>query len=262
MKIILKFSALGLGIISTSAAFATDHNNIDAGRPLRFDDAYSIAFHERSLEFGFGASAFQRRSTQYEFRTEFKYGFAPNRDFSVSFAPTVGGGTNSSSNRLNANNIELSYFQGFQRETQSSPALALRVDAGLPTGTGARGVDLRMRGILTKTINQYDRFHVNVDFNLATQPISGQRRSSVDAIFGYSKPNGYPTKFDQTMVAEFALTQGKANGQGYTGTLGVGFRRQVSIRSVFDIGLESDLFSPTGGIKSPIRAVVGYSIGF
>lgn len=221
-----------------------------------------MAFHERSLEFGFGLSAFQNRSTQYEFRNEFKYGFAPNRDFSVSFSPTVGGGTNSTSNKLNANNVELSYFQGLQRETQNSPALAFRVDAGLPTGTGARGVDLRMRGILTKTVNQYDRFHVNVDFNLATEPILGQRRSTIDAIFGYSKPVGYPTKFDQTMVAEFALTQGKTNGQGYTGTLGVGLRRQVSVRSVFDIGLESDIFSPTGGPKSPIRAVFGYSIGF
>ena len=34
-------------------ARAVDHNNLDAGRPLRFDDAEPLAFREQSLELGF-----------------------------------------------------------------------------------------------------------------------------------------------------------------------------------------------------------------
>lgn len=262
MKNPLRIVSLTLFSAVAVISFASDHNNIDAGRPLRFDDAYSIAFRERSLEFGLGFSAFRDRSTQYGLRSEYKYGFAPNRDFSVSFDPTVGGGIDSQSNNFNPNNVELSYFQGVQREIRDSPALGFRVDAGLPTGNDAKGVDVRLRGILTKTVNQYDRVHINLDVNLASRPQEGERTTTVDAILGYSKPLGYPTRFDQTLVAQFALTQGRGNGQGYTGTLGLGLRKQVGVRSVFDIGIESDVFAPSGAIRSPLRIVAGYSVGF
>ncbi len=35
-----------------SPAFAVDHNNIDADRPLDFDDAEAIAYREKSIEVG------------------------------------------------------------------------------------------------------------------------------------------------------------------------------------------------------------------
>ena len=36
---------------ATLPGFAVDHNNIDAGRPLDFDDAEAIAYREKALEF-------------------------------------------------------------------------------------------------------------------------------------------------------------------------------------------------------------------
>ena len=262
MKRLLRTASLTLATLAAITAFASDHNNLDAGRPLRFDDAYSIAYRERSLEFGVALSAFRDRSTQYGLRSEYKFGFAPNRDFSVSFDPTDGGGMDSQSNKFNPNNVELSYFQGVQREMRDSPALGFRIDAGLPTGNDAKGVDIRLRGILTKTVNQYDRVHINLDVNLASRPRERERTTTVGAILGYSKPLGYPTRFDQTLVAQIALTQGRGNGQGYTGTLGLGLRKQVGVRSVFDIGIESDVFAPSGAVRSPLRIVAGYSVGF
>ncbi|MFX8696415.1 hypothetical protein ABTM58_20400, partial [Acinetobacter baumannii] len=67
------------GIALAGSALATDHNNIEKDRPLRFDDAYSIAY--RSLEFqnGFRLDTFNRGRPVYNFRSELQYGFAKNK---------------------------------------------------------------------------------------------------------------------------------------------------------------------------------------
>lgn len=248
---------IGIGLMSQSA-LAIDHNNIDGGRPLRFDDAYSIAFGERAFEFGFGSSFLRRKSNLWDAKAEFKYGFAKNRDIGIAFEPRYGGGDD----RFDVGNVELSYFEHLQREIDNSPALGYKVDLALPTGRGAEGVKGRFRGIVTKTVNQFDKVHLNLDVNVNGSRNSTERDVSFGAIVGYSKPLGYPTKFDQTLVAEFALQQSDVRSEGWTGSVGLGLRKQVGVRSVFDIGIQSDIFSDRGGPKVPLRFVVGYSIGF
>ncbi|MGD9727687.1 MAG: hypothetical protein AB7V39_15040 [Nitrospiraceae bacterium] len=251
-----RLSALALLGLS-AMVMASDHNNIEAGRPLRFDDAYSIAYRERAFEFGLSLDSFRRRASDLGFKSEFKYGFAKNQDIAIAFEPHWRGG-----DRFDAGRVELSYFNGLRREIDDSPALAVRVDAGIPASNDERGIDLRFRGIATKALGQYDKLHLNLDLNMRTDTTPGERRHTVDAILGYSTPLGYPKRFDQTLVAEFALIQGKKNGEGYTGSLGVGLRRQIDPRSVIDIGISTDLFSGRGVERSPFRLAIGYSVGF
>lgn len=246
------------GLLLSSLAFASDHNNVEAGRPLRFDDAYSIAFRERAFEFGLSLDTFRRSGPTYGNKTEFKYGLAKNQDISVAFEPTY----SSSERRGDIGNVEIGYFNGLRREIDDSPALAYRVDVGLPTGRGAKGLDLRFRGIATKALGQYDKVHLNLDLNMSTNPGPGERRHTVGAVLGYSKPLGYPRRFDQTLVADFAIQQSKNEGEGFVGSVGLGLRRQVSPRAVFDIGITSDIFSTKGAERSPVRLAFGYSVSF
>lgn len=254
----MKRLLLSSGLLLSSLAFASDHNNIEAGRPLRFDDAYSIAFRERAFEFGLSLDTFRRRGPTYGNKTEVKYGFAKNQDISVAFEPTY----SSSERRGDIGSVEIGYFNGLRREVDDSPALAYRVDVGLPTGRGATGLDLRFRGIATKALGQYDKVHLNLDLNINTDPGPGERRHTVGAVLGYSKPLGYPRRFDQTLVADFAIQQSKDQGEGYVGSVGFGLRRQVSPRAVFDVGVISDLFSTKGAERRPLRLAIGYSVSF
>ena len=46
---------MGALVLATALpALAVDHNNVDAHRPLTFDDAEAIAYREQALEFGLG----------------------------------------------------------------------------------------------------------------------------------------------------------------------------------------------------------------
>lgn len=247
-----------LAVCAAALAGASDHNNIEAGRPLRFDDAYSIAFRERAFEFGLSLDSFRRRAPNYGLKSEFKYGFAKNQDIAIAFEPHWNG----SSQEFDPGNIELSYFHGIAREIDNAPGLAYRVDVGLPTGIGAKGLDLRFRGIATKNLGQYDKLHLNVDLDMASNPSPGERRHTLGAVLGYSAPLGYPRRFDQTLVGEFSFKQSRVDGEGYIGSVGIGLRRQISPQSVFDIGIASDLFSTKGAERSPLRLAIGFSIGF
>lgn len=245
-------------MILASSAFASDHNNIDSGRPLRFDDAYSIGFGERAIEYGLSSAWLRGGSSNYGGKFEFKYGFAMNRDIGISFSPSY----SSEDKRFAAGEIELSYFQQIQREIDNAPAFAFKLDVGLPADREGSGIDARLRGIMTKSAGQYDNLHINLDLIYASNPHPGERDVRFGAVFGYSNPLGAPTKFDRTLVAQFALEQGRMNGEGFTGNVGIGMRKQVSEQGVFDFGIESDIFAPSGSRKSPIRLILGYSVGF
>lgn len=245
-------------LLSASVALSTDHNNMGAGRPLRFDDAYSIAFGERAFEFGISLDAVRRRGPEYGLKTEFKYGLAKNQDLGIAFEPRYA----TAKQRGDFGHTEVSYFHGLRREIGNQPALGYRIDVGLPTARDSRGADLRLRGILTKALRAYDRIHANLDVSTRTAPSDGERRTTFGAILGYSTPIGYPTRFDRTFVAQAAFEQSSQRSRGWTGSVGVGLRQQVGVRSVADIGIETDVLETKGKNRSSLRLTLGYSIGF
>jgi ABC-2 type transport system permease protein len=100
------FVALGLlcGIL-TQRALAVDHNNVDAGRPLSFDDAEAIAYRERAVEAGLTGSFPNDGKAGLGLGAEFLYGFALNNQISVDADPSVGGRAGSDETRFDAGDV-------------------------------------------------------------------------------------------------------------------------------------------------------------
>lgn len=254
----MKRLALLLAIALSGVAFATDHNNIERGRPLSFDDAYSIAF--RSLEFqnGFRYDTFNRMRPVYNVRSELQYGFAKNKDFSVGLEPTY----SSTDGRTRLAVVEFGYFEGIRREIGNSPAFGYSVDVGLPVNGAKSRVETRLRGVLTKSLHQYDKIHFNLDLNHTTAPNNNERATTVGAIIGYSSPVGYPRHFNTTILAEFGVEQSRLSEGGVGGWFGLGMRKQISPKAVLDLGIQSDAFTSKGANRSPVRLTLGLSLNF
>jgi hypothetical protein len=231
---------------AAASAIAIDHNNIDGGRPLRFDDAYSIAYRERAIEVGLERSFRSSRAGAWEAKLEFKYGFGKNRDVSIGVEPSLDSG----------------YFEHVRRETDKGPALAYRVDTSVPTEDDGSGVGGRLRGILTCSVGQFDKLHVNLDVNAQSRRRAGERSVTLGLVLGYSKPLGFPKRFDSTFVADFALEQEARTGGSWRGSVGVGLRRQLDVRSVLDLGIEAEVFAGPGASRVPARLTLGYSVSF
>jgi hypothetical protein len=243
-------------------AYATDHNNLDAGRPLRFDDADPVALREQDLELGATLGLPQRRPLGFGVGAEYLYGFARNSQASVGITPSVGGRAGARSTAFDVGELSLGLMHQFHREYENVPAFALRGDVSLPTGRDGRGADFRLRAIWSRHVRQYDRIHLNLDLEAATDPARGDRTLNPGLIVGYSHPLGYPRTFTRTLIAELGAQGGRRAGSGPLVTAGVGIRQQVTPRSVLDIGIESDVAGFNGAPREPFRLIAGFSTGF
>jgi hypothetical protein len=258
------FPALATLLLLATPALAIDHDNIDASRPLSFDDAESIAFRERAFELGLrGFAPYRRNAPGGALSLEYLYGFRVNTHFSVDVDPSFGARSGSGDNRADIGDVGFGVLHNFNRETLRRPAFAIRADAYLPTGRGARGVGTRLRGIMSRTFNQYSRFHINADLNFQTNPGQGERAVAPAMTFGFTRPLGYPTSFNRTGLAELGVRASQEANRGAVFYAGVGLRQQVTVRSVFDIGLQSDFAATSrGAARDNVRLIAGYSTQF
>lgn len=249
-------------LLLTAPAHAADHNNVDARRPLSFDDAEAIAFREQALEFGMGLGWPRRRPLGLTLDAEYLYGFALNSHLSVGFDPSIGGGAGSRDTRFSFGDASLGVFHNFNREYDRMPALSLRGDVFFSTGRDSQGAGFRMRGIMSKQAGQYGRVHVNLDLNANPAAGRGEREFNPGMILGYTRPIGYPRRFTTTGLAEAGVQAGPESGTGPVVTVGLGLRKQVTVRSVVDVGLQSDIAGANRAPRDRIRFILGYSTGF
>ena len=270
----LKFSSLILlGAITTclgiaeiacvfflaDRAVAVDHNNIDAHRPLNFDDAESIGFREQAIDLGAALTIPEGKSVGGEFEIEYLYGFAPNTHFNIGIDPSIEEENNET--KFSIGDLSVGVLHNFNREYNNTPAFAIRGDMGFPTGRDSKGVDFRLRGIASKTVGQYNRFHLNLDANFTTATEGEERDFVPGVILGYSRPIGYPTNFTRTFLAEVGVRSSEVEDDGAVVILGVGLRQQIGYQSILDLGIQGDIAGDSGD-RDELRLVAGYSFAF
>ncbi|MDX2065490.1 MAG: hypothetical protein SFX74_07090 [Fimbriimonadaceae bacterium] len=253
----LAIAASGLATALAAVTTASDHGNLDKARPLRVEDAYSIAFNSREfqsgLEFRGGRSA---RST-IAFRNELQFGYARNADVSIGWVSNLV----DSRGRATAGQLDLSGFWTFRQESVRGPALGLRVDLDVPltTAEGSSSLGGRVRAIASRHVGRYDQLHLNLD---AIRE-AGTRRSGSGsnpdrwaATVGFSTPVGLPYRFETTAIAEVGIERAWRGGPTL-GLVGAGFRRQFAPRAVWDLGAQ---WVP--GSRQTWRLVTGVSLSF
>lgn len=251
--------SLSLGVM-LPPALAVDHDNVDANRPLEFDDAETIAFQEKTLEWGGALAKPRSGKSGLEGEAEFLYGFAKNWHLNVGLHPSFtaeGGGKR----RGNIGDLSLGVQHNFNRETERAPALGLRVDTAIPAGRDSRGLDFRLRGIASRQWGRYGRLHLNGDLNINNRAAPSERNLAPGVILGYSVPLGFPTRFDRTLLAQVGYRVNPERDQRGLIKLGIGLRQQVTPRSVLDLGLLSDI-AGSGAEREKFRLVAGYSTAF
>ncbi|AFZ34259.1 hypothetical protein Sta7437_0664 [Stanieria cyanosphaera PCC 7437] len=252
-------SVVAFTLIYSDRAMASDHNNLDANRPLNFDDAESIGFREQALDLGAALIIPEGKSVGGEFEIEYLYGFAPNTHFNIGIDPSIE--SDNDETEFNIGDLSIGVLHNFNREYNNTPAFALRGDVAFPTGNDSEGVDFRLRGIASKTVGQSNRLHLNLDANFATATEDEERSFVPGVILGYSRPIGYPKTFTRTFLAEVGVKASEEENDGAVVSLGVGMRQQIGYQSVLDLGIQGDIAGESGD-SNELRLVAGYSFAF
>ncbi|HXG03853.1 MAG TPA: transporter [Candidatus Binatia bacterium] len=237
--------------------FAIDHKHLDQGRPLRVEDAYSIAHGELAVELG-AAGIFSRRGpNRAAVPVEVLYGALPN--LQISLGTSLSTEPRAIEAPTKSGDLHLSALYNLNQETLTLPALGVKVALNLPTGVGSAGVDVEFRGIATKSFGDVS-LHGNAGYAFLTGTGPGERDGRWEFVLGASYPIGAPRHTRTTLVADVFAEQASRRGRDDVVGVEAGVRHQLTPRVVLDAGVGTELVGAAD--RSPLFVTVGISFGF
>ncbi len=242
---------------SADAAFAIDHTNLDEGRPLRLDDAYSIADGEIAIETGAGLTLSRRGPNRGVFPAEILYGAYPNLQLGIGTSFSTD--PHDIEDRPKSGDLRLSGLYNFNQEAIELPAVAVKVGIDAPTGIDARGFAIELKGIVTKSIDRLS-LHLNAGYELITSTRRDERDGRYRLALGASYPIGAPRFTRATLVADFFADRAARRGEPATVGAELGLRYQLSPRIVWDVGIGTEFAGPAH--RSDLFLNTGISVGF
>jgi Putative MetA-pathway of phenol degradation len=250
-------AALLMLLLGAGSAAAIDHKNLDEGRPLRLDDAYSISAGEIAVEAGAGFRLMRRSADQGVFPVELLYGALPN--LQVGIATTLFTDPHEVDDRQKSGDVHVSGLYNFNQETLSLPAFGIKLSLDLPTGVDAHGYDIEVKGIVTKSFGRLS-LHLNAGYEFVTDADSNDRDGRYKLALGFSYPVGAPQFTRATLVGDvFAEQSGHRRASTTVGTE-MGLRYQLTPRVVWDIGIGTEFAGPSN--RSQFFGMTGLSFGF
>jgi hypothetical protein len=243
--------------VAAAHAHAIDHGNLDENRPLRLEDAYPIAHGEIAIEAGAGVTTERRGRTRGVFPIEILYGALPN--FHVGLGTTLLTDLHDIEDEPRLGNLTLSGLYNFNQETLSLPALALKLDVTLPTGIDSKGVDVGLKGIVTRSVGRLG-FHLNGGYRFLNGTTGDERRGRYELALGATYPIWAPLHTRTTLIADVFTTQSaKRHGSNVVGAE-VGVRYQLTPQVVWDAGAGTEFAGPAE--RARFFFTTGFSFGF
>jgi len=249
--------AIVLAVLCPAIGWALDHDNLDPNRPIGMEDAYAIPKGEIGLEGGVRFNDRHEGRTRVTFQPQIIYGAFSNAQIEIQgdllTEPQTVVGANKSGD------LHLGVLYNFNTETIRLPAMAVRVEADLPTGVNSKGIDAQMTGIVTRSFGRL-RAHLNAGYTILGSPQGQERPGAYRAVAAVSYPLGYPTSFRDTLIASVYTRQSDLRGQRNHTGLELGLRHQLSSRIVLDGGLGTEFAGPSD--RAALLGTVGMSVGF
>jgi hypothetical protein len=249
--------SLALLMAVAPAAYAIDHKNLDEGRPLRLDDAYAIASGELAVEVGAGFALERRGPDRGVFPLEVLAGAFPN--LQLGLGTTLLTDPREVHEQAKSGDLRVSGLYNVNQETLTLPAFGLKLELNLPTGVDSAGVDVEVKGIVTRSIDRLS-LHLNAGYAFLSGTTGEERDGRYEVTLGASYPVGAPHYTRTTLVGDLFTGPGDRRGGANVFGAEVGFRHQLTQRVVVDAGIGSELAGPAD--RSSVFVTTGVSVGF
>jgi hypothetical protein len=244
-------------IVIPVAALAIDHKNLDEGRPLRLEDAYAISTGEIALEAGAGFTLRRRGADRGFFPIEVLYGAFAN--FQVGVGTTLSTDPREIDEPTKSGDLRIGALYNLNQETLVMPAFGVKLEVEVPTGVDSNGVDVEIKGIVTKSFERLS-VHFNAAYLFLTDSGRGERDGRYEVVLGASYPIGAPKFTRATLVADVFTEQSTHRGESNVVGTEIGVRYQLTPSMVWDVGVGTEFSGPSD--RSPFFLSTGLSWAF
>jgi outer membrane putative beta-barrel porin/alpha-amylase len=239
---VLSRCLLAVLLLVPVSAEAIDHKNLDEGRPLRLEDAYAIATGEIALEAGAGFTLQRRGTDRGVFPIELLYGALPNVQIGVS--TTLVTVPREVDEPTKSGDMRVGALYNLNQETLVIPAFGVKVEAELPTGVESKGVDVEIKGVVTKSIERLS-LHFNAAYRFVTDADRDERDGRYELVLGASYPIGAPKFTRATLVGDVFTEQSTHRGESNVVGVELGLRYQLTPSMVWDVGVGTEFAGPS-----------------
>jgi hypothetical protein len=253
----LIFCIVAVLVLTPLSTFAIDHKNLDEGRPLRLEDAYSISTGEVEVEMGAGFTLQRRGPDRGFFPVEVLYGALPN--FQIVVGTFLSTDPHEVDERPKSGDLRLSALYNFNQETLTIPAFGVKLGLDAPTGIDSRGFAVELKGMVTKSFGRLS-IHFNGGYEFFTDSRRDERDGQYSLVLGASYPVGAPKFTRATLVADVFTEQSVHRGEPRIVGTELGLRYQLTPCIVWDIGVGTEFAGP--GDRCRVFGVTGFSFGF
>jgi hypothetical protein len=253
----LMLLSLTLLVAIAAETFAIDHKNLDENRPLRLEDAYAIASGELAVEAGVGFALERRGPDRGFFPVEVLYGAYPN--LQLGLGTTLSTDPHEIDEQTKSGDLQVSGLYNFNQETLTLPAFGLKLALNLPTGVDSSGVDVEVKGVMTKSFDRLS-LHLNAGYEFLSGTVRDERDGRYEVTLGASYPVGAPQYTRTTLIGDVFTESGSRRGGSNAVGAEVGFRHQLTARVVLDAGIGTEFAGPAE--RSPLFVTTGISVGF
>ncbi len=236
-----------------SLSAQVDFRNSDRGRPILIEDAYPIEYLAFELQ---GGIQYERREGEngLGFKPEFRFGGYKNLQIGVE-ADYNSLWNEKSRSGISDTIVHLLY--NFNQEGLNVPALAVRLDGGLPTGgLGTDNFHASGAVLATKTLG-YLRLHSNLSYTLGPTSSEGQGLDISRYFYGIGFDYTWPLRF--IMIMGDVVAKKPIDGEKAEVALEFGTRMQFHPKFVFDVGIGTGALREDG---SNVIATVGLTYIF
>ena len=247
----------GITAVLAFNLFAIDHSNLDENRPLKMEDPYTIAHGEWALELGSGYSFERQSSDRAIFPIEILYGAIPN--LQLGLGSTLSTEPRTIEGQTRSGDLQWSALYNFNQETLSMPAFGLKTEFNFPTGVQSSGIDTELKGLITKTFGRLG-VHLNAGYHFLSGTELNGRDGNYEIVLGASYPIGAPKYTRTVLLWDLFTEQSEQRGESNIYGTEVGFRHQLSHRTVLDFGVGSEFAGPAHRVQFYVTA--GISLAF
>lgn len=236
-------TALLLALAAVPATAQTDYYNLDAGRPLRIEDAVAIERHAFEWQMApLRVSGARGAGTLVALEPELAWGVLPRTQVEVGLP--LQRWQRGERVVLGAAGIDLSILHALNAETMGLPALALAAHVLIPAGAfGASSAYPTFTAIATRTTS-IGRLHLNASYTAGLA--EAQTTDAQPALeltrwqAGLAVDRSFPLR-SFLLGAELLARQPIDEAEGVEWSAATGLRYQLSPRVGLDAGVGRDL---------------------